>query len=451
MPRTSSLNPRQQVRTAGPPKRMLVRRRSCRRKGITTLWMIITLPVLLILLCILVGVAQLWLARVELENALEAAALAAVKQWGDASGGATAPARQVGVDYALVNTVRCEPVEIARNLDPSPTPDNPNENLTCTVGKADPDNGIPPTGNLIFGAITEDDPLFPVTFNAGIAGGCTPADVFMNVEKEDSGSNVEPRMFGIFFDGGPPNLSIRSVSVTLPILNPYAYFDAGQNPVVSILNVGPDELNRFNPVVPNDVRGLDPDPTVLVSPPQNSLWTCPNGNGDICFTFDDPIGGSRYRTLTIHFTDETFTSTNDPSTTDFVRFGASVNRLKPTPPAGDNNDGDAFGRLNVPVTVTFYDSTTSDTTTASSVFVDVDEDADGDFDDGRSEATILGAGGGAPAVRAQAKMSVPIPCGEFFGLDFGSYCVFAKATAVYDCGTRGPRLIRVDRFICPGP
>ncbi|MCL6507990.1 MAG: hypothetical protein K6T59_13295 [Bryobacteraceae bacterium] len=51
--------------------------------------MLIWLPCLLALFVGLVGVANLWLARVELENALEAAALAAVKQWGEAGGGDT--------------------------------------------------------------------------------------------------------------------------------------------------------------------------------------------------------------------------------------------------------------------------------------------------------------------------------------------------------------------------
>src|SRR6185503_11453281 len=73
----------------------------CRRRGSATLWMIIWLPCLLTLFCVLVGVANLWLARVELENALEASALAAVKQWGDANGaGGTLTARDVGVGYS---------------------------------------------------------------------------------------------------------------------------------------------------------------------------------------------------------------------------------------------------------------------------------------------------------------------------------------------------------------
>ncbi|MHC4398659.1 MAG: TadE/TadG family type IV pilus assembly protein [Planctomycetota bacterium] len=415
-------------------------------KGISTLWLILTIPVLLVLFCSMVELANMWLARAELENALEATALAAVKEWGDANGGYTKPARLVGQAYARANLVRCRHLRISLNLDENPDEDNPNANLTCCVGKD------PPTGNLIFGAITEDDPLYPITFNAGIPGGCMPAEVFINVEKEDSGADVDPRAFGIFFDGGPPNLSIVAVSFMMPTdLHPFAYFDSTKPPVVSIEPVGPDELNRYNPDPPNDVRGLDPTPTVLQSPPQNSLWHCPNEEGDVCFEFENPLGASEFQTMTIRFAPGTFTSTNDPDTTDFLRFGVSFNRLKPRPPRGDNNDGDAFGRLNVEVAVTFFNHTTLEHQTVWGHFVDVDEDGDGDFDDGRSEALILGLGRGLPAVRAQAEVCVPSLCGKICGLDFGSYSVSATATAVYSCATRRPRLIRVDRSICPGP
>ncbi len=452
MPITVTRDLQQRVPSARLSATVPATRNRRRRRGISTLWLILTLPTFVVLLWFAFEIANLWLARVEVENALEAAALAAVKQWGDAGGGPTSVPREVGVAYAGANTVRFQPVQIATNLDENPGPDNPNENLTCTAGKADPALGIPPSGNLIFGAILEDDPECPITFNAGIAGGCFRASVFMHIEKEDSGADVDPRAFGVFFDSGPPNLSIRSISMTVPEdLHPYAYFDSTKPPVVSIEDVGADELNRYNPVVPNDVRGLNPAPTVPQSPLQNSLWTCPNPNGDICFEFEDPIEPSRFRTVTIHFADGSFTSTDDPETTDFVRFGVSFNRLKPTPPKGDNNDGDAFGRLHVPVEVTFYNSTTHATVTASGVFVDVDENGDGDFDDGRSEVWIFGPGAGQPAVRAQAIVPVRSLFCRFCGIDFGPYYVSVKTTAMYDCATGRPRLIWVDRFICPGP
>jgi len=421
----------------------LALRHGSRRRGISVLWLVIWMPVLLIMLAIVVNLANLWLARVELENALEAAALAASKEWG--SGGPTASPRGVGVTYAAFNTVRGVPLEIDPNLDPAPSGSNPNANLTCVVGTS------PPSGNLIFGAISDTDPANPITFDQGLAGGCVPAEVLIDVFNTDSGSNVDPRKFGIFYDDGPAYLSIVAISITLPDMNPSAYFDAGQPAAVSIANVGADILNRNNPdPEPKDVRGLDPDPNL------SGLWTCPNAQGDICFTFSNPVSGpaNRYRTVTIHFTNNKFNTTNDPNTTDFVRFGASNNRLKTPPPPpnpGDNNDGDAFGNLSVPVFVVFYNSNTGGYTSASGVFVNIDKDGDGDFNDGWSEALISGIAGGAPAVWARATVPVNSLWGRICGTVFGPYYVSACATAMYDCATGRPRLIRPDKYICPDP
>jgi len=55
-------------------------------------------------------------------------------------------------------------------------------------------------------------------------------------------------------------------------------------------------------------------------------------------------------------------------------------------------------------------------------------------------------------VRAQAYKRVPLYCGQMLGLmGFDPPCVYAKATAMYDCANESPVLIRVDQFICPGP
>ena len=439
-----------------------------RRKGISALWAIMTIPISLVVLGGVIHIGNLWLARVELENALEAAALAAVKEWGDAGGGATQGPREVGVAYASANTVRRAPVEISTNLDPDPAEENPNENLTCRVGKGDPANGIPPTGNLIFGAITDEDPQNPVTFNAGIAGGCLPAKVFIDITKPDAGSpganaSTNERMFGIFYEEGPPNVSIRSISFTMPVFNVQVkqqpYFDRSKAILVSdSLAVMADELNRFNPEdPPKDVRGLDPDP---VSGADD--WICPappppvqNPDGDICFTVSDQVacnncGDDRFRTLTINFKDGAFSppsDPNDPDTVEFVRFGASVNQLNPPAlPPGTKNDGEAFHKAPVRIFVTFYDSSTNDTKTFSAIFVD-----DDDPDNGRAIVTVGGGSEGALAVRAQAIVNVPVLFGKLFGYAGRKACLSACTTAMYDCETRRPRLIRVDRFICPGP
>ena len=68
-----------------------------------------------------------------------------------------------------------------------------------------------------------------------------------------------------------------------------------------------------------------------------------------------------------------------------------------------------------------------------------------------TEPAVGEGGGGLPAVRAQAIVPVQSLFCRLCGIDFGPFRVRAKTTAVYDCATGRSRLIRVDRFICPGP
>ena len=58
--------------------------RDPRRKGVATVWLIATGPALLLLLILVTDIGNVWLARIELVNACEAAALAGAKVWGDA-------------------------------------------------------------------------------------------------------------------------------------------------------------------------------------------------------------------------------------------------------------------------------------------------------------------------------------------------------------------------------
>ncbi len=124
-----------------------------RHRGVVALWTLLMIPVLLVMFAVVVEGVHFWLARVELENALEAAALAAVKEWAEGGGspasGWTSDARDVGVEYAAANTINFTPVGIDTNIGVFANPGNPNENLSCD-------------GNLVFGAITDDDPAYVV-------------------------------------------------------------------------------------------------------------------------------------------------------------------------------------------------------------------------------------------------------------------------------------------------
>lgn len=137
-------------------RRRSARRLSRERRGLATLWLIVAGPALMTLLIFVSDVANIWLARVELENALEAAALAGVKNWGDNGYPNTQPARDVAVSYALANTIVGTPLVITTNYD---------------SGGGANQNG-PQSGNLIFAAVTTG--TSPYNLNAGIVGSCSP-------------------------------------------------------------------------------------------------------------------------------------------------------------------------------------------------------------------------------------------------------------------------------------
>jgi Flp pilus assembly protein TadG len=79
-----------------------------------TLWTILAVPVVMTILCVVVEVGRLWQARSQLENALEAAALAAVQEWGQRGGKAeqVAAGEIAGNAYARANAIHGMPVDL---------------------------------------------------------------------------------------------------------------------------------------------------------------------------------------------------------------------------------------------------------------------------------------------------------------------------------------------------
>lgn len=81
------------------------------RDGVATLWVILSLPICLTILVTVIEIGSLWSARSELCTALESAALAGVKTWGDgieagvSAVPATSAARQAAAATFAANTV----------------------------------------------------------------------------------------------------------------------------------------------------------------------------------------------------------------------------------------------------------------------------------------------------------------------------------------------------------
>ncbi|MGB9688520.1 TadE family protein [Thermogutta sp.] len=414
------------------------------RRGIATLWLVLTLPIFLILFGFVVELGHLWLARVELENALEAAARAAVKAWGDAGGGSTYIPRQIGVAYAAANHVRGLPLEIAANYDPAPGPSNPNENLTCCVQPGDPVGGVSPEGNLIFGAVIRDpNATCPIVFDASKRPGCSPGTVLIDATAQGPGNLVQDNAWGIVFRPSPDlpaGLTIQSITIDLQAGGGSGQFDFKSAPPVLSDNLP-------TPIIPchNDVEGF------------------PNPASQIVFS---PTSGLS-PTLTINFYPDPISGDLGFEPGDRLRFGA---RTAGVSQGSGQDDGDGIGRDAVKVTVvfaingnplppvsaTFYDNTESsnDCQATCPVHPSGIEDlpcppASAPNNNGQSYALLSGGNGDSQfAVRAQAVLAVPSPICSLFGLKMPRYRVSAHTIAVYQCGSKEIRLQRVDEYKC---
>lgn len=448
-----------------------------RRRGSATLWLIICLPCLLTLFCVLVGVANLWLARVELENSLEAAALAAVKHWGETGGGSTLEAREAGVAYAEANIVRGQGVVIGTNHDP--VGGGPNENAEChpsspaathyggRMAAALASSSLvagPPVGNLVFGAINDDDPE-NVIFDAGQPPSCAVGTVLVDATGSGGGSLAADSAWGICFYNLPgsadDDLRIDRVIIDLranggsgSFLGPAEISDDAPQPAVH------DQSGNDQP----DVVGftdLDFDPAPSFGQIEFSYPAA--GKLQIDFSADNDASGG---------TDDGF------APGDRLRFGQDVTSVSK---GNSQNDGDGIGVDRATVTIFFSIAGVPQPplSGARGTFIDNTESKNDCLDpreislqtgtfivhpalvpdlpcpatsaannNGQSYVLVNAVGGGKFGVRAQAILPVqPLNLG-FLGT-LTEYCVQAKASAEYDCTTGRVKLVRIDTFICP--
>lgn len=435
------------------------------RRGSATIWLIVTLPVLLILFCFVVNVAQQWLARVELESALEAAALAAVKEWGDAGGGDTLIAREVGMEYAALNRTRGFRLQIADNYDAD---GGVNQNAQCDVERN------PPGGNLVFGSIEEPLPGEPLIFNAGVAPRCAAGNVVLDVTSNGELNSDAHNDWGIAFHptpNMPAGLRIKYVMINLRpggagTLSFEPNFTLSDNKPATYLVR--DQSGYRQP----DLLGFsDPDEQIQATYPAPWKLRIDFGADEDCQDDDGDRGF-------------------EPC--DRIRFGIDVD-FDHCPP-GFLRDADGIGAAGAEVTIGFSDGSvaigafrdTTDPKNCSGGPADCDElpchvaqpsklncpsgiscvdkkyvhptqiddipcpAANAPSNNGQALAFVGGPGRRHFAVRAQASVPVSPLCRCLCAFS-SDYCVSSKTIALYDCATRRPRLVRVEEFVCPGP
>lgn len=499
--------PRTERRTAcRTGVRRALRRSAPRRRGAVTVWMILAVPAMLTLLGVVTEVANLYLARTELTNALESSALAAVKHWGDAGGGDTLIPRQVGRQFAFANTINGVPVDLAV-VDPALNynPASPCNQNNCS-------NGV-----LVFGAIVSDDPefvfdcceipscgigtiWFDVTGNSTL-GGPQGGGPMAPAQDHHWGISFQPNVFPI-----PPGTTTRIRRVVYELPETCEIGNQSTEPRFDFSSVTPKvsvaltddsssvlvqdncPVGQGGRSAQADVHGIDATQVQFYVDVTNP---CEIGNGTLVTATTDTAS----RTLAVEFPDSPG-ALNGFDLMDRLRFGARVRDASAAGP-GSQIDADEIGHCATLVTVCFNDGTSCTVT-----FVDTDEPSNqclqcadvapwginvqpppnsatnrglivhplgipdipcaagsGNNNNGQSLA-MLGAGqcsvggaGRAFAVRAHATLQVPSIVCELFCVPIGPFNVTACADALYDCELRRPRLYHLEErnFLCDRP
>lgn len=182
------------------------------RRGISTIWAIIAIPAVLTLVGVVMETAHLWMARLELQAALESGALAGVKRWADVStqNGHATPGAIATTDSARVaaqaaagaNTVSGQSVLLNLNELNDSNDQTGFDNASCT-------------GDVLLGGMSS------TTFSATAGVGCgrttsTSFTVTYNITVDTGSgdtSNV-PNAFTIGFTS-PDSVSLSQVQIDL--------------------------------------------------------------------------------------------------------------------------------------------------------------------------------------------------------------------------------------------
>jgi len=145
---------------------------------------------MLLVLCIVLEIGHLWVARGELVKALEAASLAAAKHW--AAGNSTTDARDAAISLAGANEIRGVPVVLTANEDLTSPLTNPNGNDDCD-------------GNIVLGGF---DPAGTSAFEAAKVPTCGGSNIDFAVRTQATVS--VPSLCKLF---GPFNVSAKADAV----------------------------------------------------------------------------------------------------------------------------------------------------------------------------------------------------------------------------------------------
>lgn len=413
------------------------------RSGISTIWVIVTLPVVMAMFVFVIDIAHIWLARAELKNALDAAALSAVETWGHS--GTTAQARSDANDTSRANTVLGTVVSLDINSG------------GCANGN------VISTGEILLGAITDGGTINTFDCSAtpscisgtatvviavdttGLSGAAN-GDTFTDPSDGGSANNKARRSFRVesFVETTaiPVGLTLNSLTIDLSGMmvtpaggNPLTdavpddgIFDLraiGTNDNIRSIGIPPVNADGDNLVPVNDQTVV---PTFTFSPPGNTatvvMVTFAGGiasnaaNSKFYFGVDtDEVGGNQG-------------GGGGVTAQDFGGdFGTSI---------GLGND--PFTSTGAMVSVNISGQTVTGILEQRSA--------------ARSDLTLnvnIVSGGTSFAARTRKTIQVRSIGPTFLGLGLGPYNVSAESFAQFLCTNGTPRLIHVDGVTCVCP
>jgi hypothetical protein len=417
------------------------------RSGIAVIWLIAAAPAVLVFLCIMVEVANIWNARVKLEVALESAALAGVKTWSDLTEADIVPAphdspgefaktraaRDAAVAAAAANNVGGVSITLDRNENDDGIDDVGYDNANCT-------------GDLLLGG-------FPNTgstdFNVTAAVGCGRSTTTVTVITIDFDIDIDTgggagntlntaNGFNLTFASAEPGLSITELQIDLratpmaPLVVDNGSWDfgaAGGSP------------NLFNPAA---VEGDGNGPTTHATSNVTILTAAGDGTGIMTLTF----------------------AVGDWTTGENLIFGVDTDNVESNNGADTVNDeggdfGENGGATGDPGRVAFsfgFNGGASAGNTLNQQLARLG---------GGSLARLQGNSANFPitvvtivpdedfSVLAQQTLQVNAICSNLFGIPIGPFTISGRAVATARCAganstiVNNPLLVHVTGTTCP--
>lgn len=392
------------------------------RRGAITVWSLMLVIALVTILAVVVEVAHLWWCRTELESALEAAALAGAKEWGQATNKNTQTPRNVAVDFAQSNTVNGKWIN---------QPPNGAQFTTNYAMGSGLNQNATRTGNLIFGAVSLNAPF---TFDANTAPECGKYITYGSAEvgftfKASQSTFSDNNVFEINF-ASQSGFSVAPYISKVLIELQAAGTDDG---VFDVNTAGP-----ASEILGNDsYEGRGP---VLRSGP---AWSSASPNG---------LSPTQSDRLELGFAPGVFVAGN------VLVFDADTDRVGSGMQPGvlDTEDkGGAFVGAwdNFRVTIEFNGDANQKIVYLGNNSEEVKGSSSGaqtNTPPGQTKpVTLYIPPTGAFGVRAQATLEVQPVLKSLFGVPLGPFSVSANATARSDCSNPRPQLIHVQTYIPP--